>query len=559
LNITGEQFISLQLSSLRELKTLDISNNPKIDTHSFNAAHILTLDSLNASKCNFRWLPSLNYFSSFKFLNVLENPTIYPPKEVTDGGIQALVQFMQSQQVLDLSKKELKDADAVMVEFLVRMMPRLESVNFSQLSANVGSLHVDLFIRNVFQSVKPKISKLAISSCSLDETFSCDCLSSLPSLTALDISRNSIGHDAVGEISDRFTSIVNLNISGCNLTWLSFPLLLNESRYETINFSSNPGLIFPPAQITRNIVKYMEESCSELNFSQKGLRQGLSCDIVLQVCRMILPKNGRVESFNVQGNPLRSEGLDQLLPTIFQFSSLTSLNLSDCETSSVPQNLDALKFPSSLIRLHLSGIPIEAAFVESICKQCLSLKELHLKRTSVQHLPDALTLLTQLSVISVEGCQYLESLPFVLVDMQSLTSILVDPDCIRLGFPPLQTATEGKDRIVEFLKAAMKGTEIFKRLKLIFLGNGRGGKTSFLRFTLQDEAFSGSSTSTRGVDIIPEKKMKKLLEGSDSHDVELSCWDFAGQLEYSAVHDYFMSAQQAVILYRCVSAECNFS
>ena len=544
--------MSLQLSSLRELQTLDISSNPKIDTHTFNAARILTLVSLNASNCNFRWLPNIN-ISNFKILNLQENPTIYPPREITDGGIPTLVQFMQSHKVLDLSKKELTDADAVMVEYIVRMMPRLESVNLSQLSVNVGTLRVDSFIRNVFHNLRPiRLSSLAISSCSLDEKFSCDCFTSLPSLTALDISRNSIGHDVVGEISNKFTSIVDLNISGCNLTWLSFPLLENESRYTSLNFASNPGLIFPPAQITKNIVKYLEESCSELNFSQKGLRPGSSCDIVLRLCRMILQKNHLVQAFSIQGNPLRSDGLDQLLPTIFQFSSLTSLNLSDCDTSSLPQNLDSLKFPPSLTCLYLSGIPIEEAFVESICKQCPGLRELYLQRTSVHHLPDALTLLTRLSVISVEGCRDLENLPFVLVDMQSLTRILVDEDCSRLGFPPIATAIEGKDRIIAFLQEARTGTEIFKRLKLIFLGNGRGGKTSFLRFTLQDEAFSGSSPSTRGVDIISAKKMKKLLEGSESQDVELSCWDFAGQLEYSAVHDYFMSAQQAVMFDCCV-------
>ena len=29
-------------------------------------------------------------------------------------------------------------------------------------------------------------------------------------------------------------------------------------------------------------------------------------------------------------------------------------------------------------------------------------------------------------------------------------------------------------------------------------------------------------------------------------DLELSWWDFAGQLEYSAAHDFFISSRQAV-------------
>jgi GTPase SAR1 family protein len=83
----------------------------------------------------------------------------------------------------------------------------------------------------------------------------------------------------------------------------------------------------------------------------------------------------------------------------------------------------------------------------------------------------------------------------------------------------------------------------------MFMGNGWGGKTSVLR-TLAKQPLQRSLAPTRSVtidalhkDLRPGwvTKFKKL-----GFDVDLSYWDFAGQLEYSLAHQHFMSTRQAV-------------
>jgi GTPase SAR1 family protein len=85
-------------------------------------------------------------------------------------------------------------------------------------------------------------------------------------------------------------------------------------------------------------------------------------------------------------------------------------------------------------------------------------------------------------------------------------------------------------------------------VQVVFLGNGRSGKTSMLR-TLAKKPLQPDQLSTRGVTVDAfADDLKPGFADKRRHgfDLELSFWDFAGQLEYSAAHEFFMSMRQAV-------------
>ena len=85
-------------------------------------------------------------------------------------------------------------------------------------------------------------------------------------------------------------------------------------------------------------------------------------------------------------------------------------------------------------------------------------------------------------------------------------------------------------------------------MQVVFLGNGRSGKTSMLR-ALAKKPLLPDQLSTRGVTVDAfADDLKLCLRDKMRHgfDLELSFWDFAGQLEYSAAHEFFMSTRQAV-------------
>jgi GTPase SAR1 family protein len=87
---------------------------------------------------------------------------------------------------------------------------------------------------------------------------------------------------------------------------------------------------------------------------------------------------------------------------------------------------------------------------------------------------------------------------------------------------------------------------------VVFLGNGRCGKSSLLR-CLAKLPLDPEEISTRGVKVdvqmnadeggLKPNFFDKVAYGND---LDPTFWDFAGQLEYSASHHTFLSSRQAV-------------
>ncbi len=86
-------------------------------------------------------------------------------------------------------------------------------------------------------------------------------------------------------------------------------------------------------------------------------------------------------------------------------------------------------------------------------------------------------------------------------------------------------------------------------LQIVFLGNGRSGKTSILG-TLAKKNLNPEERSTRGIEVdahgLDAKTSMLSKRKMGFPDMELTWWDFAGQLEYSAAHQYFLSSRQAL-------------
>jgi GTPase SAR1 family protein len=116
-------------------------------------------------------------------------------------------------------------------------------------------------------------------------------------------------------------------------------------------------------------------------------------------------------------------------------------------------------------------------------------------------------------------------------------------------FPPSSILIGGAKSIFKFLAEALNA-EPLKRVKVIFLGNGRGGKTSLLRALANQPLQPGDAGPDSTVGVSVDTLHQQLKPGFFKKHVEglpdISYWDFAGQLEYSAAHDFFLSARQAV-------------
>jgi len=152
---------------------------------------------------------------------------------------------------------------------------------------------------------------------------------------------------------------------------------------------------------------------------------------------------------------------------------------------------------TNLITLHVGGFKNDAA--EAVLSQCWTgLKDLSLMDAKeVTQLPSSMAKLTGLTSLDLGGCTEMYSLPLWLKNFTCLTQ-LKHEKC-NIQYPPPQYL-ESPQKIRDFLQEAARTAEPWRRLKVVFLGNGRSGKTSLLR-ALAKLPLDSEEQSTRGVTV----------------------------------------------------------
>jgi len=200
--------------------------------------------------------------------------------------------------------------------------------------------------------------------------------------------------------------------------------------------------------------------------------------------------------------------------------------------------------------LKLQRFAVNDAVMEFCCKQFPSLTCLDVENNEVlRNVPAAIHLLSRLITLNLRNCSNLMSLPDELLKLSpTLTTISAD-GCDAITFPPKSTCLQGRNAILKFLRDA-ESAKPLRRVKVLFLGNGRSGKTSLLGALAKQPLRPGDAgpVSTKGVSVntLGEELKPGFLERVFKQLPEITYWDFAGQLEYSAAHDFFISSRQAV-------------
>ena len=215
----------------------------------------------------------------------------------------------------------------------------------------------------------------------------------------------------------------------------------------------------------------------------------------------------------------------------------------------------------------LKNLPVERTRIQSLklqqfsvnddvmkfcCEQFPSLTCLDVgNNEALRNVPAAIRLLTQLVTLNVCNCSNLSSLPDELLHLRTTLRTISTAGCSTITFPPPSICAKGKDEILKHLKN-VENAKPLRRVKVLFLGNGRSGKTSLLRALAKKPLRPGDTgpLSTLGVSVNTlGKEMKPgFLEKLFEQLPDITYWDFAGQLEYSAAHDFFLSARQAVFV-----------
>ena len=228
-------------------------------------------------------------------------------------------------------------------------------------------------------------------------------------------------------------------------------------------------------------------------------------------------------------------------------TSLTGLELSRNQLS----DISALQALTSLTELYLSNNQLSDI---SALQALTSLTELDLRKNQLSDI-SALRTLTSLIMLYLSDNQ-LKTLPEGLLDLNLdilWEGIIYQNEVILennpLERPPPEIIKQGTDAIRNyFTQLNKKGTDYLYEAKLILIGEGGAGKTSFANkiinadYTLLPE---NESESTQGIDIL------RYQFSYNDTTFHVNIWDFGGQEIYHQTHQFFLSKRS---LY-CVVAD----
>jgi hypothetical protein len=237
-------------------------------------------------------------------------------------------------------------------------------------------------------------------------------------------------------------------------------------------------------------------------------------------------------------------------PALSTFEARNYSNASFSSSSALAV-LGCLPVDRSRIKtLKLQNFQVNDDVLQFCCENFPSLTSLDVGYNDALHnVPAAIQLLTQLTSLSVHNCSNLMSLPDELLKLRPTLTGISTAGCPSFTFPPPTILKDGLESIFKFLKQALNADPL-KRVKVLFLGNGRSGKTSLLRALAKQPLQPGDtgpdSTVGVSVDTLQQQLKPAVLRSVFQRLPGITYWDFAGQLEYSAAHEFFLSSRQAV-------------
>ncbi|KAJ1476133.1 hypothetical protein T484DRAFT_3124325 [Baffinella frigidus] len=129
------------------------------------------------------------------------------------------------------------------------------------------------------------------------------------------------------------------------------------------------------------------------------------------------------------------------------------------------------------------------------------------------------------------------------VDWNAVSKFVIPSEVIEQGWIPT----------LKFLRKLRDGSEKCSQLRLLLLGDGTAGKTSFLR-AMQSESGTTGAIALDERTIAIDVRRNWVVPGGGG--LEFQPWDFGGQKEYHTTHSPYLSARcMIVMVYRPIGED----
>ena len=289
-------------------------------------------------------------------------------------------------------------------------------------------------------------------------------------------------------------SVTNINVDAGSIRWSYLGLTELDGRW------------------FRNLPKHMV--IKQMNLSYNRLN--------------ILPINIASHLRNCTKLILCQNNIKYIPASILELPSIKELTLSHNRISELPN----ASWSASLIQLDLSYNELQTLpdCATELCAD--SMEVLQLEYNHLRIVPKCVCFLNNLNTLDISYNPEILVLPADLGRLKKLKQlILKDLDHV---YDPPQSICESSAACISYLRSHFRKQGKYYRMKLMFIGKKTVGKTTMVA-CLQGRQHPGGSTI--GVDIVKWSYRPSFRKPTFT----FSLWDFAGQEEYYATHQVFLS------------------
>ena len=302
-------------------------------------------------------------------------------------------------------------------------------------------------------------------------------------------------------ILDELLSVTNINFDAGSVGWSN--LSLTELDIKWIR------------SLPRNMV------IKQLNLSQNELS--------------MLPISVTSHLRNCTKLDLHQNNMTYIPASVLELPLIRELNLSHNRISRLPNVL----WSASLVQLNLSYNELKTLpdCATELCAD--SMKMLRLKRNQLKTVPKCICFLHNLDTLDISCNPEILVLPVDLGRLKELKQLILN-GLFHL-YDPSPNICENTATCMSYLRSQFLRQVKYYRMKLMLVGKETVGKTTMVA-CLQGRQHLGGSTV--GVDIGKWSYRPSLFKPTFSFSV----WDFAGQQEYYATHQVFLSKRSLYLV-----------
>ncbi|XP_070567306.1 leucine-rich repeat serine/threonine-protein kinase 1-like [Ptychodera flava] len=374
-----------------------------------------------------------------------------------------------------------------------------------------------------------------------------------PKLTKLMMAHNRMRE--IGPLNQFPAGLKHLILSNNKLLYMvksrlrdSITFTVGDEQSYTASVASTMSLCFAASATSKRSSTSSSSSSSRIS-SQHGSSSTLSSMYNMQCCKHRRHKIlAGLKTLDLNNNRLRK--LDLML-------------VPDGEDDE-DDDPEVLRRPASSVkrRSALSQASIQPLFPE--------LSQLKASNNRLTEIPPKVELMTQLTAIQVDGNQEISTIPPEIGRCSRIYDLRLEGCNMEEPFKTLVKTRQTRD-LLGYLRSVLDKSKKYSRMKLMFVGVQGIGKTTLLNQlrregtgsyqtraaegwarrqgnrNIDQKTRGGTYISTVGVDVC-DWTYPKYSTKSKYGQVTFSTWDFGGQKEYYATHQYFLSKRSLYLL-----------